>query len=491
MQLVKKRSDMTEVRGIRRADPVRAWELSATEAGREMMLRKFDEDVHTGPGHVVRNSQLATWEKIHYRWNPEEPVLPLTWHKIRAVAAHMKSAGYRSWSNYASRIKEEHVLAGHPWTLLLETCFRKAKRSVLRGIGPVVQALPLGIKDVMLVDELDLLVSADMPINLKDMYVVASFFMLREIETSALMWRHVQLDLEAHTISFMLSISKTDVTAAGCRRCWVCVCVVGPRVVPCPFHSFLAHRNDLLQRGETWTRPDAPVFPDARGGHVSKAAFVAGLRVLGAAVGARPSKGQGEIGGHSPRVEGAQYLASLGIDLAIIQLMARHSSSTSMCYVRDSPLIAITGLTRAKAAAKAEQDASVIQSWQDGQVRRQLRQLKKQVALLSKVQTHMKGIQINDDLLEHGDAITNTASSIHDLTAIINLDTMKPHIVKVGQEHTGVKAAWRTRCPWWYSEGAFKFMSAEEVLKTPSLRSNLCRRCWRGIDCDLESSASE
>ena len=314
VQLMKRRSDMTEVRGIRRADPVKAWELSATEAGREAMLRKFDEDVHTGPGHVVRNSQLATWEKIHFRWNPEDPVLPLTWHKIRAVAAHMKSAGYRSWSNYASRIKEEHVLAGHPWTLLLETCFRKAKRSVLRGIGPVVQALPLGIKDVMLVDEMDLLVSADMPINLKDMYVVASFFMLREIEAAALVWRHAQLDLEALTISFMLTISKTDVTAAGCRRCWGCVCVVGPRVVPCPFHSFLAHRNDLLQRGEAWIRPDAPVFPDACGRQVSKASFVAGLRVLGAAVGTKQSKGQGEIGGHSPRVEGAQYLASLGID---------------------------------------------------------------------------------------------------------------------------------------------------------------------------------
>ena len=103
----------------------------------------------------------------------------------------------------------------------------------------------------------------------------------------------------------------------------------------------------------------------------------------------------------------------------------------------------------------------------------------------------MRGVQITDDLMEHGDAVTATASSLQDLQAIINLETMKPHIVKIGKDQTVTKAAWRTRCPWWFSEGEFKFMSAPEVLKTPSLRANLCRRCWRGIDCELESSASE
>ena len=184
-EVKKKRADMTRVRGITRADPHRAWELSQTSEGRLQMLARFDEDTHTLPGHGVRSAQLATWEKVHHRWHPDEPVLPLTWEKIRAVAAHFKEAGYRSWSNYASRIKEEHVVAGYPWTLLLETCFRKAKRSVLRGIGPTKQSTPVGIIAVAALDPDDIIETPAMPVNIKEVYVAVSFFMLREIEAAA------------------------------------------------------------------------------------------------------------------------------------------------------------------------------------------------------------------------------------------------------------------------------------------------------------------
>ena len=216
-ELKKKRADMTHVRGVLRADPQRAWELSQSAEGRKRMLERFDADTHTVPGHVVRSAQLATWEKVHHRWHPDEPVLPLTWEKIRAVAAHFKEAGYRSWSNYASRIKEEHVVAGYPWTLLLETCFRKAKRSVLRGIGPTKQSAPVGLISVADLDPDDIMDTPSMPVNLRDIYIVISFFMLREIEAAALLWRHVVVAEESETVTLNLSISKVDFTAVGCR----------------------------------------------------------------------------------------------------------------------------------------------------------------------------------------------------------------------------------------------------------------------------------
>ena len=62
-ELKKKRADMTRVRGITRADPQRAWEMSQTSEGRMQMLARFDEDTHTLPGHGVRSAQLSTWEK--------------------------------------------------------------------------------------------------------------------------------------------------------------------------------------------------------------------------------------------------------------------------------------------------------------------------------------------------------------------------------------------------------------------------------------------
>ena len=456
------------------------------------MLARFDEDTHTLPGHGVRSAQLATWEKVHHRWHPDEPVLPLTWEKIRAVAAHFKEAGYRSWSNYASRIKEEHVVAGYPWTLLLETCFRKAKRSVLRGIGPTKQSTPVGIIAVAGLDPDDIIETPAMPVNIKEIYIVISFFMLREIEAAALLWRHVDVVEATETVTLNLSISKVDFTAVGCRRSWGCVCVRVPRgEEPCPFHAFLRHRAELSSRGSSWVSSDAPLFPNSFGEHPTKAAFVAGFRSLAAAAGTRPGRNQGEVGGHSPRVEGAQYLAALGLELAVIQLMARHSSATIMTYVREAPLIAITGLTKAKAAARADHDASVVQSWSDSHVRRQLKTLHDQVAMMRQVQVQLKGVRITEDLAEHGDAADPTTRPLDSLKAVLNLENMKAHIVKVGADESTNKSLWRTRCPWLFYGASVRLCTASQVLADPALRANLCRRCWRGIDTDVASSESE
>ena len=218
---------------------------------------------------------------------------------------------------------------------------------------------------------------------------------------------------------------------------------------------------------------------------------MAGFRSLAAAAGTRPGRNQGEVGGHSPRVEGAQYLAALGLELAVIQLMARHSSATIMTYVREAPLIAITCLTKAKAAARADHDASVVQSWSDSHVRRQLKTLQDQVAMMRQVQVQLKGVRITDDLAEHGDAADSTTKPLNLLRAVLNLENMKAHIVKVGAEECTNKSLWRTRCPWLFHGASVRLCTASQVLSDPALRANLCRRCWRGIDTDVASSESE
>ena len=81
---------MTAVRNIKRADTERAWTMAHTAEGREVMLRKFDRDVHTSSGHCVRSAQMATWTAIHHLWFPGVSVVPLSWDSIRGVAAHMK-----------------------------------------------------------------------------------------------------------------------------------------------------------------------------------------------------------------------------------------------------------------------------------------------------------------------------------------------------------------------------------------------------------------
>ena len=89
---------------------------------------------------------------VHRRGFPDEPVLPLTWERVRRIPAHFKEAGYRRWTNYAPRIKSDHVVNGFTRALVLEVAFCKAKLSVLRGIGPTRQAMPLGLRAVINAD---------------------------------------------------------------------------------------------------------------------------------------------------------------------------------------------------------------------------------------------------------------------------------------------------------------------------------------------------
>ena len=57
----------------------------------------------------------------------------------------MKALGYRSFSNYVSRIKELHILEGHVWTAQHAMEAAQGNRSVTRGQGPPRQSAPLSV----------------------------------------------------------------------------------------------------------------------------------------------------------------------------------------------------------------------------------------------------------------------------------------------------------------------------------------------------------
>ena len=240
-----------------------------------------------------------------------------------------------------------------------------------------------------------------------------------------------ELDIAGLSVTLTLPVSKADPQAQGCRRSWGCVCT--PRadtwIQPCAFHAFLQHRTRLMKKGSEWLDADAPLFPNAAGLHCSKPGVVSGFRALASAMSSLAIRGQGEIGGHTARVTGARYLAALGVELAIIQLMARHASSCIMGYVRDAPLLTITGLTKAKRAARAEQDATVVQSWSEAKLKAQLDAMALRLDALAQDQQHLAGLKFNDDLLEHEETQEDPHDGeLDDLTAVVNVINDKAHI---------------------------------------------------------------
>jgi len=99
---------------------------------------------------------------------------------------------------------------------------------------------------------------------------------------------------------------------------------------------------------------DVPIFCTSAGKPVTKAKVVDTFERINAMLG-RPivdHSGAKLYGGHSLRVTGAQWMASIGLPLISIQLMARWDSDVVSRYVGEAPLAQVTAeYRRANAGA--------------------------------------------------------------------------------------------------------------------------------------------
>ena len=133
-----------------------------------------------------------------------------------------------------------------------------------------------------------------------------------------------------------------------------CVCSDADGDEPCPYHALRAQRRlveDTL--GMTGSELDSyPVFPPRDGSVCDKIQVVRIFRAIGIALGLTPDVAE-EISGHLCRVSGAQHLARLGFDIALIKLMARWDSMVVLRYIADAPLGTITESYRRLAAGRS------------------------------------------------------------------------------------------------------------------------------------------
>jgi len=98
-----------------------------------------------------------------------------------------------------------------------------------------------------------------------------------------------------------------------------------------------------------------PLFLTQLGNFAEKRHVVESLELVALRVGEPLTDvhGSRRFGGHSLRVTGTRTLASMGIDVLLIQLMARWSSDVVLRYVSEAPLAAITDVFRGRARTGA------------------------------------------------------------------------------------------------------------------------------------------
>ena len=257
----------------------------------------------------TRDAQLQTWLRFHTTDGlgtrcHQFHLLRMYWV---AVSCLFKAGGYKSYRNYLGRAKDFHITSGFPWTDALQRVASRCTRSVLRGLGGPTRSEPFDFLDVVKhLEGVEEPLIENGPIFPQVMVVVGVYFMLRELELSAIDVSDSSFS-QNDSVTLNLPVSKTDWMAKGCRRTWSCLCSLGR---PWPVHVLSAYVKILSDRGQL----GGPLIRTIEGRFCTKQAVVDTIRHAVHAAGglAKSTSGEWVVSGHTFRVTGARTLHSLG-----------------------------------------------------------------------------------------------------------------------------------------------------------------------------------
>ena len=427
-------------------------------------------------------SLLRTWESMHRRMNEgRNDCYPLTCEKITKVAAAFKACGYRSFANYLSRAKEVHISHGGVWSEELNMEGRRAVRSVTRGIGPVLQRTPLDIEQIIQYQTRRPLrfppVVDEGPVGIHTLVVLGCYFMLREAEASLLLLANVSFDRRRMWVTIKLPSSKTDPAAASVDRSWGCLCKSrGPQ--SCPYHLANDHARTLhMTFSHSHDMQCLPFFPTESGTTVEKTKVVESFEMLHERLGLPlvDENGSRLLGGHSMRLAGSRMLASSGLHLYQIELMARWKSPMLIHYAQSAPLTTITKDLEEATARRSLSDQLELLRQEMGRLERETKQGHSQSDLTDRLQQLESTLGTLDD---------RTRDMIKDQCNQFRLQLLdKPtkfvrnsssgvwHSVSIdGLGHT--PGTWATVCGWRF--GLSHFTRGEQI---PHGCRQVCDKC--------------
>ena len=283
------------------------------------------------------NSRKSLWHQLGKKMGFSDP-FQLEPQVIYAVCGALKRAGYRSAQLYLDTAKAVHAANGHPWTEQLAQARRFAIRSLKRGLGnpkqagglPLAQLAKLNCSQEPMADE-----GPQWPVRAT---LLASWWLLREIEASRAKQSHISIDRADHKVTWRLPSSKTDQAALGAYRSHRCACGIGPRSL-CPYH-LMADHLDSLSPDSDWVFTTPAGEPPSKQGWADT--FQALAKMLG--IPTHHANGARAFTGHSARVSGARHLASTQVELWRVQLYGRWGSNVFIHYIQDAPLAQLDSL---------------------------------------------------------------------------------------------------------------------------------------------------
>ena len=490
-----RRLDMPLVRK-RKTVAVPDLQAMATEQGRQDALRSLVDEMYAATSRRPREAQLATWIRFHAAWfgdlpgDPFQGAFPLDQDKILRVSALFKASGYNSYKNYLSRAKDQHLALGYTWNDLLTRISQKCTRSVLRGLSGRVRSEAFDfLKVVSALSQPLALRHEGAPTHPLPMIVTATYFMLRELEVSAI--ELADITFSADSVSLHLPVSKTDWAAKGCTRTWACLC---DRDLPCPFHILQGYVNRIKLEEEV--DKSRPLFVSNGGSHCTKDGVVATIRWAADLAGQETVNMEGEqlISGHTFRITGARYLSSIGLDAITVQLLGRWGSDAVLTYLAEAPLQGLANRVKPLAQSGLKREVLTTGEWHENQFdqkanardaleverrrRKELHDMKRTVQCLERkcedLSTIVEGMALAVDHNQQSEIwhVRNNRSFVMH-KSLLSLSTA-PH-------------TWKTICGWHFSG---KEYVTTDRSREPRLDCRCCPKCFDVPSKDAESDTT-
>ena len=300
----------------------------------DVKVDQLKAKIYANSSMAVVEMKLETWCQVARAAGHSNPFVQSEAMVLDTIAS-LWAAGYRSIDSYASIVKQKMIEKDGTLWESTRLHFNRALRAAKRGRGPPKQASPLPVERYAELDDSQHEWAPGGPLWPRRLNIVASWWMLREIEAANLTISCASLSGLAATLR--LPASKTDQVGLGTSRTLACTCQ-GRRDPICPMHTLAEQltwaRAFAKQRGKA--TGSFPLFPSSAASVVSKAAAAATIVQTAVKLGLEIAEENGaeKFTGHSWRVSGAQHLARAGIDIWRIQLHGRWGSAAVLGYVR-------------------------------------------------------------------------------------------------------------------------------------------------------------
>lgn len=485
-QPARRRWDLPVSRPKKRA----SMQLALQAAGpshRQQALAALDESILAPTTAAAADSRVRTYQEICKAWAVTD--FPISYDSLRCFAASLKAGGYRSSSLYF------HTIFGHQQRRLavvdpyLKQVARDFDRSITRGMGPSQLKDSF---DVHSLTQLSIPASHE-PFDVtnvshsRDVCLLASWFMLREIEVAGAC--HSHLYITGSVVNMLIPLDKTDQVGSLTIRSLKCACRVRSQPL-CPVHAALRHLQRLALHPRNHRQAQFPLVPTSSGEVLTKSQTIEMFRntIASANISTVRHDEAGQpvqrFHGHVMRVSGAQMLSRAGATVPQIQLLGRWSSHSVERYIQLAPLQTLPSLAPRLLNAEPAVDPATALRCADQQVS----------ASCLAVGAEILGSDEPSKIRQELEAVKGELSILKG--SLVEQDTVYLHrrgsvIVHQGDadERANRPATWKTRCGWPYAFSSFFRLS--------SISGNFrkCRRCFRSEagqdDTNQEELASD